>query len=240
MAYDILFIITNFILLTFIGAITFFYIYAKYKQTYWTNRGIYSPPCHWFFGHFTDAFFMKKSFPQAFADLHNSIDIDEPVVGVYVLQKPFLLLRDADVIKNVLIKDFHIFSNRYFAAKRKTDVIGCKNLFSIENPQWKYIRSKLSPAFTTGKLKKYFPIILASAENMKKYLQVQVCNGEKVTIECRQLCDKYTTDVIINFAFGIQTNSFAKVEPQIYLRSECKLMKNFYDELLNIFIIFFF
>ncbi|XP_001599460.2 cytochrome P450 6k1 [Nasonia vitripennis] len=218
MNFDLLSVLSYIVLLA-LSAFTLFYMYAKQKQTYWSKRGVYSPPCHWFYGHFRDAFLMKKSFPQAFGEMHNLVDSSIPVVGVYVMQKPFLLLRNPEVIKQVLIKDFNVFCNRYFAAQRKTDVIGSENLFSIKYAQWKYIRSKLSPAFSSGKLKRYFQLMLESAANTRNYLKSQIPDGEKVTIECRKLSNKYTTDVISSFSFGIKTNSYVEPEPEFYLRS---------------------
>ena len=211
-------LLVNILVLVTIILSSIYYIFAKYQQNYWKKLGVYSPPCHWFFGHFKDACLLKKSFPQTFKQLYDTKTSDSPVIGIYLLQKPFLIIRDPEFIKQMYIKDFNVFCNRYFASRSKTDIIGSQNLFSIDNPQWRYLRTKLSPAFSTLKLQRLVQIMLRSAENMNKFLDKQIDGKKRVTVECRQLSDKYTTDVITTFAFGIQTDSYVNTE--LYERGE--------------------
>ncbi|XP_014230874.1 cytochrome P450 6k1-like isoform X1 [Trichogramma pretiosum] len=211
MALELL-VFFSYILCLFLSFFSLFYLFAIYKQSYWLKRGVYTPSnCHWFFGHFKDAFLLKKSFSQVFEDLY-STNTDSPVIGIYMLQKPFLIVRDPELIKQMFIKDFNVFCNRYFASKRKADIIGSSNLFSIDNPKWKYLRSKLSPAFSMAKSKKLVQLMLKSTDGLMNHLSSQTTDGKTSTIECRQLSDKYTTDVITSFAFGIQTNSYLNTE----------------------------
>ena len=119
----------------------------------------------------------------------------------------------------ILVKDFHNFSDRYFASKRKTDVIGSASIFAIDNPEWKFLRSKLSPAFTSSKLKKLFELVVESSENMKKYLKETVPSDEKFDLEVRNISSRYTTDVVSSLSFGIRNNSFSEATPEFYDRS---------------------
>lgn len=64
---------------------------------------------------------------------------------------------------------------------------------------------KLSPIFTSGKLKEMFFLIMESAKNLEEYLNEVVKKNEMV--ECRDLAAKFTTDVIGSCAFGINTHS---------------------------------
>jgi len=59
----------------------------------------------------------------------------------------------------VLIKDFNRFTNRYARCDPHGDVLGSNNLFLVRNPQWKEIRTKLTPVFTSGKLKAMYPLM---------------------------------------------------------------------------------
>ncbi|EFN67669.1 Probable cytochrome P450 6g2, partial [Camponotus floridanus] len=86
------------------------------------------------------AYFLKELYDQAKG---------LPYIGFYVLDKPFLLVRDRELIKNILIKDFNIFYDRYNIAY-PDDQLGCNNLFFIRNPVWKMLRMKLTPFFTSG------------------------------------------------------------------------------------------
>ena len=120
--------ISNFFVIL-ISIISTLYFYLKYKHTYWNKRGVYSPPCHWLFGHFKEFFFLRKSPTEVMEDIYNSVDDSVKFVGFYIFNKPFLLIRDPEIIKNVMVKDFSVFSNHNFAYKQKSDIITTKNLF---------------------------------------------------------------------------------------------------------------
>ena len=192
-----------------------FYLYMKYKHSYWSRRGVYSPPSHWLFGHFKEFFFLQKSPPEIMDDLHNNTENKEPIIGFYILHKPFLLLRDPEAIRSVLVKDFNVFPNRSFVYNLKSnDLVTTKNLFSINQPEWKQTRVKMSPMFTTGKLKNLFGLMLETADALEKYLESKVKG--KTNIEVKQMATKYTTDVIASQSFGIKIDSFQETVPEFY------------------------
>lgn len=186
------------------------YIYSQYKLNYWKRKGIPSVPAHWLFGNFKDVILGRTSVGVHLGKLHNEGG-NEQCLGVYIMHKPFLLLRDPELIKQILVKDFHLFQNRYFAAEKSKDLIGTTSLFSINNPEWKYLRTKLSPTFSSGKQKKLFSLMIESSENMSKYLteQFKADDNKKVkNVDTKFVSVKFITDVISSLAFGIRTNSF--------------------------------
>lgn len=194
---------------TVVVLLTILVLYVKYKRSYWQRRGVSTIPGHWLFGNIKEAALQKKSFAQVFGELYEQAADTDDVLGIYVLHKPFLLIRNPELIKQILIKDFNVFPNRYFSARSFHDDIGHTNLFSIQNPPWKYLRNKLSPIFTGVKLKKLFHLITQNADSMSKYMESQFLNGTKTkNIRLRDVALKYTTDIISNIAFGIEVNSF--------------------------------
>lgn len=195
-----------------------FYIYIKYKHGYWRRRGVYSPPTHWFFGNFREFFLLRKSPPDVLEDIYNSVDKNVPLIGFYIFYKPFLLVRDPELIKDVMIKDFNVFPNHNFTYKQKTDIVTSKNLFSIKNPEWKYLRTKLSPMFTTGKQKRLFLLMLETAENLKNYLESKI-KDTKTSLETKSIATRFTIDVISSLTFGVRTNSFMQPESEFFQRS---------------------
>lgn len=63
-----------------------------------------------------------------------------------------MLLRDSEIIKNVLIKDFHNFEKNDIVVDEKIDPIFSRNPFSQYGERWKVSRSQLSYCFTSGKV----------------------------------------------------------------------------------------
>jgi len=46
---------------------------------------------------------------------------DKPYVGIFSFDKPILLIRDAELVKNILVKDFQYFIDRVISFDEKLD-----------------------------------------------------------------------------------------------------------------------
>lgn len=137
--------------------LTIIYFYLKSTFNYWKKRGVAYTEPNWLFGNFYDAITFKKNITSFFCEQYNKTD--EKVFGLYIFQRPFLLLRDPELIKHVLVKDFNNFIPRT-SADVKSDEIGRHNMFSMKSVSgWRYIRSKLSPFFSSGKMKNMFGLL---------------------------------------------------------------------------------
>jgi len=156
------------------------YLYMTRKFKYWKKRGILEITPIPFFGNFKECLFQKKAPAYFLKDIYDEMK-DLPYVGFYVLDKPFLLVRDRELVKNILVKDFNYFSDRYNTAD-PIDRIGYANLFFIKNPAWKVVRTKLTPFFTSGKMKKMFDLMLICVKNLDEYLDALELEGECLII----------------------------------------------------------
>ncbi|KAL6448547.1 hypothetical protein ACFW04_000437 [Cataglyphis niger] len=186
-----------------------FYIYAKYKLSYWSRRGVKTPPTHLLFGNFKDCFILKKPPGEVMREIYNNADPDDPYIGFYILHKPMLLLRDHDLIKQVMITDFEIFPNRRFGSKNQRDSIGLDSILSIKQPRWRYLRSKLSPFLTGQKLKNMLPLIEECNQHMLRFIEnLSINKSSQNNCEMKDFSSRYVSDVIASIAFGISTNSF--------------------------------
>lgn len=87
-----------------------------------------------------------------------------------------------------------------------------EHLFNLEPETWRPLRAKLSPVFTSGKLKDMFGLLVQCGDHLKEYLQKTV--KEDKPVECREIAAKYTTDVIGNCAFGIEMNALSNEDSE--------------------------
>ncbi|XP_061708323.1 cytochrome P450 6k1-like [Cydia pomonella] len=183
------------------------YVYCRKKLSYWTNRGVEQlPSTHWLFGDFKEGILFRSAPGWHLGTLYRRARRDVPFVGFYIFHKPCLLLRDPDVIKQILIKDFEKFSDRNFAGRTQKDSIGMKNLFGIRNPAWRYLRQKISPTLTKSKLKQMLPYMLKTGEPMVEYIEKQRLKEPK--LDAQELSYKYATDLIGCVALGTPMDSF--------------------------------
>lgn len=104
---------TSVFLLLFLSTFTVAYWFVKYKYTYWKRKGFKSYPNPVFLlGHFGPAITQKMFIGELIARIYKSVD--EPFVGIYGFLWPFLLVRDPQIIRNILIKDFQYFTDRKY------------------------------------------------------------------------------------------------------------------------------
>ena len=89
--------------------------------------------------------------------------------GIYEGSTPVVLTVDADLIKEVYIKNFDHFQKRMeFDVPDKY-----KTLDLLIGEDWKYVRKTLSPVFTTGKLKTMIDPIQEVADKLIDHLLYQ-------------------------------------------------------------------
>ena len=87
------------------------YYYSVSKFEFWQKRGVKGPKPIPFFGNFKDVFLGRGCVHECFEKAYYDYK-DEPVIGLYAGNNPLLVLRDPDLIKDVLIKDFPKFAER--------------------------------------------------------------------------------------------------------------------------------
>lgn len=108
--------------------------------------------------------------------------------GMYLLHEPHLMINDPELVQLILAKNFSNFTDHGFHCSETKDPLSYA-LPRQQGNKWKSLRSKLSPAFTSGKLKQMFPLL------------EKICNELlKVTDDCLQKTEVIeVTDLISRF-----------------------------------------
>jgi cytochrome P450 family 6 len=87
------------------------YYYNRQKHNYWRARGVKGPTPWPIVGNIGKVFFRKTSLADFLMEIYNGYK-SEPFVGFYSGLQPILLVKDPAFIKDILIKDFPVFSSR--------------------------------------------------------------------------------------------------------------------------------
>ncbi|XP_053982863.1 probable cytochrome P450 6a14 [Hylaeus volcanicus] len=186
------------------------YYYFSAKFNYWKDRGVPGPKPMVPFGNFMAHTLGQMSLVEYAMRLYQKYK-EEPMVGIFVRRTPTLVINDAELVKDVLIKDFPMFANRGFLENKVADPLD-QHLFVMDASSWRPLRTQLSPVFTSGKLKGTFSLILDCARQLEEYLDYLVAKREPVDV--RDLAAKFATDVIGSCAFGIDMNSLSDAESE--------------------------
>ncbi|XP_076236988.1 cytochrome P450 6AQ1 [Calliopsis andreniformis] len=192
-------------IIIFLSLIIAAYMFMTRNFKYWAKQGVAEQPPIPFFGNFLKCILQKQSAGMFLKDMYDRSK-GLPYVGIYVFDKPCLVLRDPELIKHVLVKDFNSFTDKY-AAVDKSDPIGYSNIFLMTNTTWKLLRSRLSPFFTSGKLKKMMDLMMVIADDLDRYLDGLDLGGPGKEIEWKDVCANFTTDMIGSTAFGLRANT---------------------------------
>ncbi|XP_072748317.1 cytochrome P450 9e2-like isoform X2 [Anoplolepis gracilipes] len=129
---------------------------------------------------------------------------------------PAVLLRDPELIKDVLVKEFENFHDHRSFVDENIDPLFSKNIFSLRGDRWREMRNTLSPSFTASKMKLMFDLVSKCSHEFVNYL---VDHAELYDeIETKQVFRRYTTDVIATTAFGISVNSMKDQTNEFYMR----------------------
>lgn len=204
--------------------ITLIYFWIRKKFAYFEDNGF---------------LFVKPEFPLGNLkgvgkDLHLLHRVTEyykmfkgkaPAFGMFFATNPVVVITDLEIAKHVLVRDFDAFRNRGLYHNKRDDPLAC-HLFTIEDAEWKNMRQKLTPTFTSGKMKNMFETVLKVSDLMIKKLQQ---NENLEVVEVKEALGEFTTDVIGNVAFGLEMNSIA--DPDAMFR---KMGKKIFKQDTNI------
>ena len=192
-------------------------------SSYWQDQGVKVP---WFWSPVGNHIqFHPKVFMQ-------KMSINEVAIEQYQEMKD----EDADLFKQMLIKDFHLlvdrigdYSRYLFEMGAWTDLIWSKQMTMAEAHDWKDIRSTFSPIFTTGKMKSMFPFIDQIREKLLGVFDKAV--EASVEIELKEQLGKFSMDSIASCAFGVEAKSFVEGEETPFVKNARSIFRRTWKDM---------
>ncbi|CAK1542418.1 unnamed protein product [Leptosia nina] len=172
------------------------WIYLRWinLRDYWKTRGVPFASPHPIMGSMT---FLQRENPAVWMrriyDTYKS-----PYVGIWIFQRPALIINSPEIARRVLVKDAYNFRDR-FVSSGSTDPIGALNLFTVNDPIWTEVRRRLTGVFTSARLKSMQPFIRSKT----KELLTRIGREKSDNLSLRFIFSDITTDIISTAAFGV-------------------------------------
>lgn len=195
----------------------FIYRECTKNEDHFKERGIPFDKPQFLWGNCAELFKRKLNmfdFTRKIYGLHP----DERVVGLFALRKPTLLIRDPDLIKQLVVKEFDNLMGHGAVIDEEMDDLMGSSLISLNGQKWKDMRSTLSPVFTGSKMRMMFQLIVEVCEQMMTHLEERVggSDPELLNLEVKDLAGKFTNDIIALCAFGLKCDTMKDKDNEFY------------------------
>ena len=217
-----------FLIVTCIGGIILLYFYFQKQYKYWSDRNVEHAKPVFPFGNLIGL--RDNSIHVVFKKIYEQAK-DHRYYGFWQFHRPCLMINDPELIKNILVGDFMSFHDHGAYVNEEKDPLAgnwnefkikfsfvlffliifrfffffSANLFTLEGAAWRNLRVKLTPIFTSGKLKMMFPIMVECGKELQEVLMEFARVGDVVDI--KEYSARFATDIISSTAFGIEAHS---------------------------------
>lgn len=209
-------------LVLFVICVSCVYLLLDRKFSYWERHGIPHLKAHsWLFGNLKAV--GRTNVAEYLGCVYHEmrrVGLDK-IAGFYFFTEPTLLATDPEHVRLVLSQDFEYFHDRGVYVNEKDDPLSA-HLFSLEGTKWKRLRKKFSPTFTSGKMKNMFEILSKVANELDVVIKERIKGCD--VLEIRDLCSRFTIDIIGSCAFGIE----CKIRYCIVISYRLQLIHIFY------------
>ncbi|XP_018319272.1 probable cytochrome P450 6a13 [Agrilus planipennis] len=181
-----------------------FFLYLKWTFSYWSKRNVFTLPPVLPFGNANKQFYRKATFTEEITEVYKVAKKKGlSYCGYHFFFQPTFVPVDVDLVRKMLTVDFQYFTDRTIYVDEDVDPLS-GHLFSLKGAKWKALRTKLSPLFSSGKLKMMFQTLVDCSKNLPAVLEEAIASDSPIDI--KDTFARYTTDVIGSVGFGIECN----------------------------------
>jgi cytochrome P450 len=89
-----------------------------------------------------------------------------------------LLIRDPELVKNILVKDFQTFMNHMMSFDENIDPLIGNTLFVLKGQIWRHLRTNLTQVFTSRKMKMMFYLLDTCGKELVECLGKATADGK--------------------------------------------------------------
>ncbi|OTF78683.1 hypothetical protein BLA29_003577 [Euroglyphus maynei] len=125
------------------------------------------------------------------------------VFGCNMVNQMTIYVADAELVQIVCNREFTKFANRRDV--KLEDNVWDNLLFATNDEKWKRLRAIMSPAFSSGKLRKFKYCIDETYQSMALHLNEMI--EKDPTINVKQVIGAFTMDTIIQISMGMKIDS---------------------------------
>ncbi|XP_075984705.1 cytochrome P450 6B5-like [Anticarsia gemmatalis] len=181
-----------------------FFLYHYFTKTFnhWKSKNVKGPRPIPLFGNILQVALRNKPNGIFFRELYQQYP-KEKVIGIYQMTSPTLIIRDLDLVKQIMIKNFDMFPDRgtYFSK----DGLG-ENIFHSDADTWKFLRYQFTSLYTTCKIKNMFHRLADRGDKFVNCIDNMI--SKQPEQDTYQLLLKYTVTTSLLTTLGWDVDTF--------------------------------
>ncbi|GFN84342.1 cytochrome p450 [Plakobranchus ocellatus] len=182
--------------------------YGIQTHKFWKKVGVHGPSPVPFFGNIPELFDPAVGFRAA---ARRWQELYGRVFGIYFFRKPVLVVTDPEVIKQILIKDFNVFVDRFFVGEGKLqNPLLRLTVFFAQGSTWRRLRKMMTPSFSGAKLRFLTSRVNKMARQLGDYLHNAAVEGRP--LEAKWVFGAYILDISAAMTFGLDLDSLNNLE----------------------------
>lgn len=185
------------------------YFFLKKKFAYFEENGIPYVKPSWPMGNIGDLG-KTKNMADLLKTVYEECKDKDVIAGFFTMFKPSLVITDLELAKQILIKDFNNFTDRGVFENPEKDIL-TGNMFSVKGDQWRFLRNKLSPVFTSGKIKMMYNVISDKKDNLVSAVEKASKHG---SVDMKDIGNRFSVDVTVSCSFGMEPNTLKNEHPE--------------------------
>ncbi|XP_035662664.1 cytochrome P450 3A21-like [Branchiostoma floridae] len=169
---------------------------------------------------------------------NNNISVSDvgPVKGFFNGMTPALVISDAEMMKEIFVKQFHKFTSRQTDAQMINVKPLSRMVFQLLDDDWKNVRTTISPAFSSSKLRQMTGAMNSCADQLVENISSFATTKE--SFDVRQLTGAFTMDVIARTIFGTEINSQRNPQDPFAINAKKSSNINFNSPLIWLYLLF--
>jgi len=153
----------------------YFHVTRNFK--FWHKLGIpYATPTP-FFGNLKDCASQKVHIGKHLQHIYEQHS-DKPYVVIFSFDKPSLLIREVELVKNILVKDSQFFRDHIVSLNEEHDPLASRSLLTFKGERWRHFRTNLTSVFTSVKMKKVFYLVDTCGKELADCLDKATADGK--------------------------------------------------------------
>lgn len=180
--------------LVFVGS----QVYYWHKLSFWSRRNVKTPTPLPFFGNFLSFIFhprqhLELEWPKKYGKIY----------GFYQGTQPYLVCTDANVFKQIAIKDFDKFQDHYFLGNRNKYQENI--LIFLRGNHWRGMRNIITPTFTSGKIKTIYKLLDRCGDGLvQEYERLIKNGGGTAVVDIRAVFGTFSMGSALKSFYGIE------------------------------------